>query len=141
MICPICKEMLVILEVQGVELDMCHDGHGMWFDRDELRQLFLGTAAPENLLELEERLERLPHREKGVKPRKCPRCMRKMWHVAQPGDGERIILDACPEGDGLWFDQGELEAILETNFSGTDDELAAIKDHLGLFTRPKERAD
>lgn len=138
MLCPVCQEQLVILEVEGVELDMCYERHGMWFDHDELRQLFLGTSAPETLRDLEQRLEKLPH--KGEK-RRCPRCRMKMWQVAAPGDGERVILDACPMNHGIWFDQGELEAILDTQFTGDDDELRAIKDHLGLFTKPAATGD
>ncbi len=138
MICPDCEERLVIVEVNGVELDMCYQNHGMWFDKDELRQLFLGTMAPETLTDLESRLERLPH--KGGLKRRCPRCRAKMWHVVEPQGGD-VILDACPHDHGLWFDKGELEAILDSHLGAADDELQSVKEHLGLFTKKAPDAD
>jgi Zn-finger nucleic acid-binding protein len=138
MICPDCEQRLVIVEVNGVELDMCYQQHGMWFDHDELRQLFLGTCAPETLTDLESRLERLPR--KGGPKRRCPRCRAKMWQVVEP-NGADVILDACPHDHGLWFDQGELEAILDSHFGVEDDELQSVKDHLGLFTKKPSDVD
>ncbi len=33
--------------------------------------------------------------------------------VRAPSVSGELILDECPRGDGLWFDRGELEALLE----------------------------
>jgi Zn-finger nucleic acid-binding protein len=41
--CPICRHHLEAISVaadqQQVEIDRCPDGHGLWFDRGELRQI------------------------------------------------------------------------------------------------------
>ncbi len=137
MLCPIGREPLIIVEVEHVELDMCADGHGLWFDTDELRQLFEVTGVPAELHDLEKRLERMKH-PRGVKKRRCPRCNAKMWQVAAPGPDERIILDACPFDHGLWFDQGELEAILATQFGEDDEALQNVKGYLGGFVEPPD---
>ena len=131
---PVTGEDLIIVEVDGVELDVCPDGSGIWFDADELRQLFLVVEAPERFHDLEQRLEKLPRREGPT--RRCPRCNRKMWHVATPGEGGRVVLDACPKDHGLWFDPGELEAIMAAELGDDDSALARVRTHLGAFLGP-----
>lgn len=37
--CPVCDQDLVIVEADGVELDVCAAGHGLWFDAGELQQI------------------------------------------------------------------------------------------------------
>lgn len=126
---------MIIVEVDGVELDVCPEGTGIWFDADELRQLFVIVGAPEELLELDQRLERLPKRVGPV--RRCPRCGAKMWHVATPGESGQVVLDACPHDHGLWFDPGELEAIMGAHLASEEDEaLVRVREHLGAFLEP-----
>ena len=43
--------------------------------------------------------------------RKCPICLKKMEYVTV-GKAVQVRLDKCPQGDGFWFDRGELEQIL-----------------------------
>ena len=130
--CPVCKLDQVIVEYQGVELDLCIDGCGFWFDNDELRQLFEVAGAPEMLHDLENRLVFLPRGEHGPEKR-CPRCHGKMRHVSAPDDVQDVILDSCRRGHGLWFDKGELEEILTTLFPADDEALAAVKAFLADF--------
>ena len=130
--CPICKQDQVIVEFHGVELDLCLDGHGIWFDGDELTQLFEAAGVPRMLHDLEERVEELPRGERG-KRRPCPRCGAKMRHVAVPGDGNHVILDECPYEHGLWFDKGELEEILACSLGKDDAGLARVREFLGQF--------
>ena len=108
--CPVCQKEQVIVEVDDVELDVCLDGCGIWFDAQELRQLFEVKGAPTQLHDLEQRLEELPRGEHGP-VRRCPRCRGKMRHVRAPGPAGGVILDRCQRGHGLWFDPGEYEAI------------------------------
>lgn len=138
MLCPANGEPLVIIEVAEIELDVCPAGHGMWFDADELRMLFMKAGAPEGLLSLDMRLERLKKVE-GVR-RRCPRCKRKMWQVAAPGESEHVILDACPDDHGLWFDHGELEEILRAHL-GEGEALDKVRDYLGGFISKGDPTD
>ena len=139
MICPICRKVLVILEVEEVELDVCAEKHGLWFDVQELGQLFAKFGVPEDLQDLENRLEKLPH--VGAR-RHCPRCRARMEPVKAPNAPETLILDRCPQGDGLWFDRGELEALLECLLAESDEELRMLRKYLGHVAAPaKERAE
>ena len=124
---------MLIVEVEAVELDTCIDGHGLWFDDQELRQLFdiagVGTAPAD----LEARLELLPHQ--GAR-RRCPRCTTRMEQVQAPGNADVVILDRCPRGHGLWFDQGELAALLEALLGPADGAIARVRDFLGQVAGP-----
>lgn len=133
--CPTCRQTLVIIEVDEIELDVCAGGHGLWFDSDELRQLFDLAGVPESLSRLEDQLEVLDR--KAEKRRRCPRCHARMKHVEAPGPSEVVILDRCPHGDGLWFDEGELEAVLAVKLDEDDAALDRIRDYLGAFMAPK----
>jgi Zn-finger nucleic acid-binding protein len=130
--CPACQTDLVIVEYRNVELDVCIEGCGLWFDNDELRQLFEVAEAPEMLHDLENRLVFLPAGKGGVQ-RRCPRCRGKMRHVSAPGDIEDVILDRCPRGHGLWFDKGELEEILTAALDHEDAALSTVKTFLADF--------
>ncbi|MDJ0521769.1 MAG: zf-TFIIB domain-containing protein [Planctomycetota bacterium] len=131
--CPVCKLDQVIVEYEGVELDLCIDGHGIWFDNDELRQLFDVAGVPEMLHDLEERLTFLPRGRHGPE-RRCPRCRGKMRKVSAPGGSGDVILDRCRRGHGLWFDKGELEEILSLELQEGDEALSNMRHFLGEFT-------
>jgi len=131
--CPICRQDQLIVEFEGVELDLCLEGHGIWFDKDELRQLFDVAGVPEALHGLEEQLTFLPRR-RGATERRCPRCHGKMRQVRAPGKSGDVILDRCRRGHGLWFDNGELEEILSLELGEGDEALAKVRRFLGGYT-------
>ncbi len=93
--CPACREMMFVVEYQRIELDLCPACRGVWFDADELR-LLLEDAAPIGL-------EPATTDEAS---RKCPTCRERMDKV-NIGPGRRVLIDACPAGCGLWFDDQE----------------------------------
>ncbi len=105
--CPQCKEPLIVVEFQGVELDFCLACRGTWFDAGELELVSeLAGVAPG-------RLERALHTTAAEKrdQRRCPRCRRKMdvFHVGEPP----VEVDRCRRGHGIWLDAGELAAIVK----------------------------
>lgn len=120
--CPVCGQPQVLVEMDGVELDLCLAGCGVWFDAEELGAL-LGDGAAE----LEDELRALPARGRG---RRCPRCRRAMDLIAAP-DGA-TLLDRCARGHGMWFDEGELEQLLAFR-GGGGRLLARVADFLALF--------
>ncbi|MFC1946219.1 zf-TFIIB domain-containing protein, partial [Chloroflexota bacterium] len=102
MICPVCKQDMLVVEHQNIELDYCASCHGVWFDSGELELLLQCHGFEEAAVFLAGILAKPVAT--GEKPRKCPICSRKM---AKASVGETII-DACSRGEGLWFDGGEL---------------------------------
>lgn len=106
--CPVCKNAMITLQLQEVEIDFCGDCGGIWLDAGEL-ELLLGDA---------EQTERLLNSFKidtrsAEKPRKCPICLKKMQKIIVGPATPPLVIDKCRRGHGLWFDKGELQDILE----------------------------
>ena len=103
--CPVCREPLIVAEREGIELDVCPWCHGLWFDAGELA--LLSEKLGRSLRVSEGSLERA---ETSEKPLGCPRCDRAMDKVTL-GASPKMVLDRCA-AHGLWFDQGELGALV-----------------------------
>jgi Zn-finger nucleic acid-binding protein len=128
MLCPVCGQALVIVEHRGVELDVCIDRHGVWFDAQELAALLTSIDAASARVEAEQ-LEPVPGQGKR---RRCPRCRGRMDHV-KPPDVKDLVLDRCRRGHGLWFDDGELRQILAARLGDGHPALAEVQRHLHAF--------
>ena len=98
---------MIVLEYDGVEVDYCVGCSGIWLDAGEIELLFGDAGQCEALLTSGDR-----KRARGEKPRRCPICRKKMGKGVSGGDSP-VTYDQCPAGDGLWFDQGELGAVLQ----------------------------
>ena len=130
MLCPVCRQPMLIVEFDDIELDACPDCKGIWFDAQELRELFELVGAPEHGRELEGQLERLGH---ASARRSCPRCRGRIEPVRAPTNEGELILDQCPRGHGLWFDKGELECLFESLLGEDSDALVDVRKYLGHF--------
>ena len=97
----------MVLEYQDVEVDYCVSCHGVWLDAGEMELLFGDAQACSDFLTIGS-----PADAKGEKPRRCPMCRVRMSKEATESDPP-IIFDNCPNGDGLWFDKGELHEVLK----------------------------
>jgi len=130
MLCPVCRKSLVIVEYENVELDACPDCFGLWFDAQELQQFFEIAGVPEKFHDLEKQLDHLPH----TGPRRiCSRCRSRLIAVRAPSQAGDLILDECPHGHGLWFDKGELVALLESLIDKQGEALNHVRAYLGKF--------
>ncbi len=94
--CPVCKVPSFVVEYEDVELDLCPECKGVWFDRGELDLLLGGGPA----------IDTSPA-STSEEARRCPVCPQKMDKV-NIGPGRRVLIDSCPAGCGLWFDGNEL---------------------------------
>jgi len=108
MICPTCKNDMIVVEHNRIELDYCGKCHGVWFDTGELELLLgslgLDSASPflNSLLEDEEA-------ETTEKKQRCPLCRRKMKKRSLE---TKVLVDVCPQGEGIWFDGGEVGELI-----------------------------
>lgn len=107
MICPVCKNPMVVLELDQIEIDHCLGCGGIWLDAGEL-ELLLETDAER------ERFINLLIEDESVKEKhySCPICNKKMSKVFV-GDEKKILIDRCKRNHGLWLDKGELEQVIE----------------------------
>ena len=104
--CPVCRTLMFVVEYDGIELDVCQDCGGIWFDRGEL-DLVLGDHAA---LELTPRVAD----EAG---RDCPICSNLMGKM-NIGPDEGVLIDACGEQCGMWFDRGEVRDLVDALEAG-----------------------
>ena len=107
MICPACRQEMIVVEYRQIELDICPSCRGAWFDAEELELLL-------DSLHLEVRAQDLfrPLPQKSAEAvRRCPYCRRKM-KKALVGPGEGVMIDRCRREHGVWFDGGELDTVI-----------------------------
>ncbi len=100
--CPVCDELMVVLELDQIEIDYCTDCEGIWLDGGELELLLEEVSEKEELLSSfkvddSSSEEKIP----------CPICVKKMEKVFV-GKEKKILLDRCKNHHGLWFNKGEL---------------------------------
>ena len=112
--CPHCGEALIILEMEGIEIDHCIACGGTWLDAGELELLAEFEGAPPG------ELSRSMTENKAEKrsSRRCLRCNRKMDTILV--GKHRIELERCPYGHGLWLDRGELQLIIADYHAGEE---------------------
>jgi Zn-finger nucleic acid-binding protein len=128
--CVVCKEPMIVVEHENIELDYCDNCHGVWFDAGEV-ELLMETMGLESTGLDGLHLAADEKSTEGV--RKCPHCGKKMKKVAL-GHAPEMIIDACPRGDGLWFDSGEvgqLVAYLSSRVEVKEDSHERVIEFLG----------
>jgi len=106
--CPVDKSVMMVVEHRRIELDYCLTCSGVWLDSGELELLIAVLNAEGANLSQTEPLSK----SSGQGKRRCPICGRKM-EKAWLGKGPKVLIDSCPQGDGLWFDRGELQRVLQ----------------------------
>lgn len=111
MICPTCRDVMIVVEQDQVELDHCTSCAGVWFDSGELELMLEKLGVDGGILSLD-KIADLPEAKSTEKKRRCPVCGRKM-KKARIGRDPEVLIDVCPKGDGLWFDGGEMRQVIE----------------------------
>lgn len=105
--CVACKEPMIVLELNQIEIDYCLNCGGIWLDSGELESLL------ENPQKAEEFIAKAGKAGSSQKAkRKCPICDKRMLEIAI-GSDHPVYIDRCPDNHGLWFDRGELEDVIK----------------------------
>ena len=130
--CPVCKTAMITLELDEVEVDYCLQCSGIWLDAGELEMLLPNPQQAKMLLSSFRAA-------KGCSetPKPCPICLKKMEKILVGPSESAILIDKCRKGDGLWFDKGELQDVLEF---GSFDEERRILDLLADMFGQKEKS-
>ena len=110
MICPVCRIDMIDIEYERIELDYCVKCLGVWFDAEELELLLEKIGIQKHdLLDDISKTEETITAEKG---RRCPVCDRRM-KKAKIGGVNGVLIDMCVQGEGLWFDGGEVNQLVK----------------------------
>jgi Zn-finger nucleic acid-binding protein len=99
---------MIVLELAEVEVDYCTDCGGIWLDAGELELLLGNSQQTKQLLDSFKIDSSCTE-----KRRKCPICLKKMQKIVVGPSTPPLLIDKCARGDGLWFDHGELQNILD----------------------------
>jgi hypothetical protein len=127
--CPSCKNPMLVLELNQVEIDYCESCGGVWLDSGELELIAGSSGNPPASTPADK-----SNRKSDIK---CPKCRIKMIEVYLE-EGAGATVDRCTRGHGLWFDGGELAAVLEAqNLAGGNRILEVIR---GIFKK-REKAN
>ena len=105
--CPVCKDPMIVLELEQVEIDYCTNCKGIWLDSGELELLLENEQERKSLFESFK--EDLSSKERSYS---CPICGKRMSKVFV-GEQNQVLIDKCRKDHGLWFDQGELKSVIE----------------------------
>jgi Zn-finger nucleic acid-binding protein len=112
MICPACQHPMIGVEYQKVELDFCTNCRGVWFDKGELELLLECTGEAAEIGYLDSILKSVVVAVTEEKSRRCPICQRRM-KKQNIGEKDKVLLDICSVGDGIWFDSGEVDQLVK----------------------------
>ncbi len=128
---------MAVVEFDRIEVDFCTRCYGVWFDAGEIELLLERGSFEHAGLGLQEALRQQGPRvsEKG---KHCPVCRRKMRKV-NIGPAQQVLIDVCPQEDGIWFDSGELDQLIEQmERSGVAP--SSKQDKVGAFLRQAFKA-
>ena len=124
--CPVCREPMVVLELDEVEVDHCVGCGGTWLDAGELELLLEDSKKKDELLS-----SFTVDRKDAEKKRTCPICLKKMEKVLC-GMDKKVLIDKCRKNDGIWFDRDELEEMIRMGSIDNDNRvLDLIRDIFG----------
>lgn len=111
--CPHCPDQrLNLVRDPGtkLEIDVCPECVGIWFDADELAAFFNSSDLFERYFEAEPESGDLSCKGR----RSCPRCGGRL-RLSFFGT---TVLDLCDACRGIWFDGGELQQVVENYRKG-----------------------
>ena len=121
--CPSCKNPMIILELNQVEIDFCPACKGIWLDNGELELIFSSSERKEIAKSFTLRNDLTEEK------RRCPNCKKKMDKVEFENTG--IIIDRCVNNHGLWFDNGELRSLLKSAEETNNKMIEQLKEIFG----------
>lgn len=119
--CPDCGLPLIILELNGVELDFCTQCGGSWLDQGELELLLQLESCPGE----ESLFAQHSFHPKGKSTRCCPRCRRAM-EQGTLGHNAPVEVEHCRKEHGFWLDRGEIESLVKQYTHGKSGCVAAF---------------
>ena len=109
MICPACKNNMIVVEYKRIELDFCPKCRGVWFDAGELELMLKSSGLDESPAG---NTRNLPPAVTTEAIRKCPICRQGM-SKNNIGKNPPVMIDVCRRGDGMFFDGGEVQQLIE----------------------------
>lgn len=99
--CPECRRPFALVNMREIAIDYCTHCRGCWFEPGELG-LVAGTAQDVPATQTMHRKSKYT----------CPVCSTAMWESVYKKPFT-LLVDRCPNGHGVYLEQGELERVLK----------------------------
>jgi len=110
-ICPNCSNPMHVEDVHGIQLDVCPQCAGIWFDAEELRNLM--DRDPLALLELEDLTPmKITQESAGPSIRHCPADSFPLQNYHYLYDSP-VVLEVCTDCGGCFIEEKELSKMQE----------------------------
>lgn len=116
--CPKCVGKLEKKKVENIEVDACSVCEGIWFDAGELEAIIKADSTDRfDYIDVgREEFDGAEVARAGIdlndKKGKCPRCEDNTMLVqTQYEKDEKLKIDMCPKGHGIWLDGGEIRML------------------------------
>jgi Zn-finger nucleic acid-binding protein len=149
--CTLCGTALEEAVLDRVTVHDCPEGHGTWFEREELRRAKDNADRDVRWLDFDV-FSQASSSSAGSKP--CPRCAEPMKRETYPHSD--VTIDVCENDHGVWLDKGEFDTIvraleevthemtvtdyghaakeqLEQVLTGPESRLSELRDFLAVF--------
>lgn len=110
-LCPKCGDALSRYEVYRMEFEGCPKCKGIWLVKDELRKL-KNKVEHGSLRWLNDEIEEIGKASARATDRPCPKCKPARLVSVLFGKSS-VIVDWCPQCQGMWLDRGEFETMAE----------------------------
>lgn len=101
--CPKCRNNLITINYQNIEVDRCSECEGIWFDAMEAEELKQIKGSENIDPGNQSKSEHFNHLQQEIK---CPRCQGKMLQMLDI-DQYSIWYEQCRQCRGIWLDSGE----------------------------------
>lgn len=101
--CPKCQAELHEMRIEGVDLDFCSSCLGIWFDKDEMAFM---AELPVDVPDASE-----SEKDARKTDDNCPRCGEIKLEEMTFAYMEDLLIDRCPQCQGIWLDKGELPKV------------------------------
>lgn len=110
-LCPNCGVALKSYKLYGMMFEGCPKCKGLWLVKDELRKL-KNKAEDGSLRWLNTEIENIEKTAVVSTKRPCVKC-KTVKMVSVIFGKSKIVVDWCPQCQGMWLDRGEFEGITE----------------------------
>ena len=109
--CPACGTSLNLYSIFSMKFEGCPKCKGIWLIKDELREL-KNKVQDGSLRWLNDEIENVEKTSVVATNRPCVKC-KTTGMVSVIFGKSSILVDWCPQCQGMWLDRGEFEAITD----------------------------
>jgi len=107
--CPKCDIILNKKKIKGIEISECPKCEGIWFNKDELRQIKDKTDSDLNWMDFD--IWKHPEKFKAISENNvCPSCKSEMLILDY--DKTNIEIEYCTNCSGIWIGKNGLKKII-----------------------------